>query len=160
MTLIKYVIIINISIGINQITLFSIIIILSKNPLLHIFLDGWLKSQKWWREIQKFLQMDESGFHTRWIRGGVSGAIHLAEIRSDWLGTVMLAVNGHSFRAITLHTGRLWTHYGYNGSGTLQKPLCWWRSCFCSGAGTGTFCNSCSDGACSGRKGGGGCTVF
>ena len=52
------------------------------------------------------LQMDESGFHTRWIGGGVSGAIHLAEIRS-WLGTVMLAVNGHSFRAITLHTRRL-----------------------------------------------------
>ena len=56
----------------------------------------------------KFLQMDESGFHTRWIGGGVSGAIHLAhEIRSDWLGTVMLAVNGHSFRAVTFDTGRL-----------------------------------------------------
>ena len=78
----------------------KITLLFSKNPLLL----G--RSKKNGGKFKK-LQMDESGFHTRWIRGGVSGAIHLAEIRSDWLGTVMLAVNGHSFRAITLHTGRL-----------------------------------------------------
>lgn len=140
---IKYVII-NTT-GSTKITL----LLLSKNPLLL----G--RSKKNGGKFKK-LQMDESGFHTRWIGGGVSGAIHLAEIRS-WLGTVMLSVYGHSFRTITFDTGRLWTHYGDNGSGTLKKPLCWWRP-RCSGGG-GTFRSIRSAGTCSGNGDCGG-TVF
>ena len=40
---------------------------------------------------------------------------------SDFVGTMMLTVDGDTFVAITLYRGGLGAHHGHNGARTLQQ---------------------------------------